>query len=201
MAGLRQAEERRILDRPHSSGQATTLSIRLTTLAALALLAAPVAAEELAAPDFFAAAICQPPYSFGNARTLYEAAEKLAKPDPSRLGGAVYHLPAPITRDGFATQDILFAGSAFGVLIEGEVAAKLAETYHLAPESSHLFGASSLGFTRALPDADQPMKDMGLVSIVARQGPGLKGRTMLACEFVSDDDRERLEMFEKEQGK
>ncbi|QKR98551.1 hypothetical protein F9288_01990 [Sphingomonas sp. CL5.1] len=94
----------------------------LRRLTALALLAfTPAAAEETAAaPDFFAAATCQPPYSVGNAQTLHEAAEKIARPDLSRLGGAVYHLPAPISRDGFTTQDILFAGSAFGMLIEGE---------------------------------------------------------------------------------
>jgi len=178
--------------------------IRRTALAAFALLAAgPAAAEDAAEPlpDFFAAAVCQPPYNFDHATKLYNAAEKLTKPDMSRFGAAVYHLPAAIARDGFTTQDILFAGSAFGVLLDGEVAAKLAQTYHLAPETSHLFGASTTGFARQLPDADQPMKDMGLVSIVARQGPGLNGRTMLACEFVSHEDRAQLEAFDKASGK
>ena len=176
-----------------------TSMIRRFALAAFALLltAGPAAAEDAAQPDFFAAAICQPPYSFDHATTLYNAAEKLTKPDMSLFGAAVYHLPAAIARDGFTTQDILFANSAFGVLIDGDVAAKLAETYHLAPEKSHLFGASTTGFARQLPDAEQPMKAMGLVSLVARQGPGLKGKTMLACEFVSHEDRAGLEAFEK----
>ncbi len=175
------------------------MPLRLIAFALLA--AAPAAAEEpTPAPDFFAAAICQPPYDFGSATALYEAAEKIAGPDMSQLGAALYRLPAPIARDGFSARDVMFAGSAYGVLVDGEVAAKLAETYHLAPETTHLLGASSLGFARALPDADQPMKELGLVSIVARQGPGLKGKTMLACEFVSNEDRERLEAFEKESG-
>lgn len=169
----------------------------------LALASAGIAlAEEptAPAPDFFAAAICQPPYSFDNANELYKAAQKLGKADTARFGAALYRLPAPAERDGFSTQEVLFAGSAFGVLIDGQVAAKLAATYHLAPEKTRLLGASSLGFARALPDADQPMKDAGIVSIVARQGPGLKGKTMLACEFVTNEDRERLEMFEKASG-
>ncbi|WEK41616.1 MAG: hypothetical protein P0Y64_09200 [Candidatus Sphingomonas colombiensis] len=179
------------------------LARRIAMLAALALagMAMPASAQEAAEPDFFGGAICQPPYSFDGATALYHAAEKLGKHDTSGLGGAIYHLPAPITRDGFTTQDVLFAGSAYGVLIAGEVAAQLAETYHLTPEKTHLLGASSVGFSRVLPDAEQPMKDMGLVSIVARQGRGLKGRTMLACEFVTNEDRERLEMFEKASGK
>jgi hypothetical protein len=180
------------------------MSIRPFALAALALsLTGPASAEEAAAPaapDFFGAAICQPPYSFDNAQALYEAAEKITKPDTSGFGAAVYRLSAPITRDGFTTQQVLFAGSAIGVLIDGEVAEKLAETYHLTPEKTRLFGASSLGFARQLPDADQKMKDWGLISIVARQGPGLKGKTMLACELVTEEDRRRLEMFEKESG-
>lgn len=175
--------------------------------AAFAILAlttaAPAFAEDAApaAPDFFGAAICQPPYSFDSAQALYEAAEKITKPDTSGFGAAVYRLSAPVTRDGFTTQAVLFAGSAIGVLIDGEVAAKLAETYHLTPEKTRLLGASSLGFSRLLPDADQKMKDWGLISIVARQGPGLKGKTMLACELVTNEDRERLEMFEKASGK
>jgi len=173
------------------------MTLRAPALAALALILAGPAAGEETAPDFFAAAICQPPYSFSSAQALYEAAEKIARPDTSQFGAAIYHLPAPITRDGFTTQDIVFAGSAFGVLIDGDVAAKLAETYHLTPESSHLFGASTLGFARVLPEGGQSMQGLGLISIVARQGPGLKGRTMLACEFVTDEDRERLEAYEK----
>jgi hypothetical protein len=159
----------------------------------LALTPCPVAAAE---PDFFGAALCRPPYSLGNATALYEAAEKIARPDTSGLGAAIYHLRKPIEQDGFVAQDVMFAGMAVGVLIQGEVAAQLAERYDLKPESSRLLGSSSLGFSRLLPDADQGMKDMGLISIVARQGPALNGRTLLACEFVSDEDRAAMAELE-----
>lgn len=170
----------------------TIFSLRSLSLL-LALTPLPAIADE---PDFFGAALCQPPYSLGNATRLYEAAEKIAKPDTSGLGAAIYHLRKPIERDGFVTQDVMFGGMAVGVLIKGEVAAQLAERYDLKPESSRLLGSSSLGFARLLPDADQGMKDMGLISIVARQGPALKGRTLLACEFVSDEDRATMEELE-----
>lgn len=161
--------------------------------ALLALIPLPAMASEA---DFFGAALCQPPYSLGNATALYEAAEKIAKADTSRLGAAIYHLKAPIARDGFVAQDVMFGGMAVGILIQGEVAAQLAERYDLKPESMRLLGSSSLGFSRQLPDADQGMKDMGLISIVARQGPALKGQTLLACEFVSDEDRAAMEELE-----
>jgi hypothetical protein len=115
----------------------------------------------------------------------------------STLGAAIYHLPASIARDGFVTRDVVFAGSSVGVLVEGEVAAELAQRYDLAPEKSHLLGASSLGFSRLLPDSEQGMKEMGLISVVARQGPSLHGKTLLACEFVSDEDRKGLDEMER----
>lgn len=170
----------------------TIFSLRSLVLL-LALAPIPALAAE---PDFFGAALCQPPYSLGSATALYEAAEKIAKPDTSGLGAAIYHLRKPIERDGFVTQDVMFGGMAVGVLIQGEVAAQLAERYDLKPESSRILGSSSLGFARQLPDADQGMKDMGLISVVARQGPALKGRTLLACEFVSDEDRATMEELE-----
>ncbi len=170
----------------------TLFSLRPLSLL-LALSPLPALAAE---PDFFGAALCQPPYSLGNATTLYEAAEKIAKPDTSGLGAAIYHLKAPIERDGFVAQDVMFGGMAVGVLVKGEVAAQLAEHYDLKPESNRLLGSSSLGFSRQLPEADQGMRDMGLISIVARQGPALKGRTLLACEFVSDEDRATMEALE-----
>ncbi|WP_206240579.1 hypothetical protein [Novosphingobium terrae] len=174
-------------------------SSALRRFAALPLLwlCASVPVEAGAAPDFFSAALCQPPYSFDHANTLYEAAEKLTKPDMSMMGAAVYHLPAPVTRDGFTTQDVIFAGSAVGVLIEGHVAEELAQKYQLEREKNHLFGASTLGFSRRLPDADQGMKDLGLISLVAREGPAMPGKTMLVCEFDSNEDLEAMKALEK----
>lgn len=165
-----------------------------------ALLVAALAAPSHAAaqtPDFLAAALCEPPYSTGNAMDLYEAAEKLAKPDTSSLGAAIYHLPAPIERDGFKTQDVVFAGMSVGVLLEGAVAAELGKRYALSAEKSHLFGASTTGFARVLPEEQQGMKDLGLISIVAREGPAMPGKTLLACEFVSNEDRAALEAYDQ----
>ncbi|WP_260926211.1 hypothetical protein [Novosphingobium sp. 9] len=178
-----------------------SMYFRRFPLAVLAFAAASgVGAPALAAPaleDFFAAAVCQPPYSVQSATDLYDAAETFAKPDTSTMGAAIYRLPKPVTRDGFTTQDAVFAGSAVGVLIDGEVAAKLAERYHLTQEEGHMLGASSLGFSRVLPDDQQQMKEFGLVSLVARQGPALNGKTLLACEFVSNEDRAALEELNK----
>lgn len=163
--------------------------------AAMASGSAPAIAAD-AAPDFFAAALCQPPYTTANATELYEAAEKLAQPDTSTLGAAIYRLPEPIEKDGFTTQDVVFAGMSVGVLLDGPVAAELARRYGLSPEKSHLLGASTLGFSRVLPDDEQALKDLGLISIVAREGPAMEGKTLLACEFVSDEDRKALEAYE-----
>ncbi|AOH84848.1 hypothetical protein AWL63_13615 [Sphingomonas panacis] len=158
---------------------------------------APLLAADRPAPDFFAAAVCEPPYSVAEATALYEAAEKLGKPDTSSLGAAIYHLPTPISRDGFTTREVVFAGSAIGVLIDGNVADSLAAQYRLAPEKSHVMGTSTKGFARLLPDAQQAMKGLGLISIVAREGAAMKDKTLLACELVSDEDRMAMEAFEK----
>lgn len=186
----------------HGIGQPIPMSIRPSLLGAvLAAFAATGAttarSAEPATAGFFDAALCKPPYSYDSATDLYQAAEKLTKPNMSNMGAAIYHLPAPIARDGFVTQDVVFAGSSVGVLVEGEVAAKLAERYDLAPEKSHLLGASSLGFSRLLLNPEQGMKELGLISVVARQGPSLHGKTLLACAFVSDEDRKGLEEMER----
>lgn len=165
----------------------------------LAMFATPALAEDASPPSaFFDAALCQPPYSTDHATALYEAAEKLAKPDQSSLGAAIYHLPTPISRDGFTTQDVLFGNMTIGVLVDGNVADQLAKRYRLTPEKSHLLGTSSRGFSRLLPDDQQGMKDMGLISVVAREGDGLNGKTLLACEFVDEADRQAMEAMEKE---
>ncbi|GFE74711.1 MULTISPECIES: hypothetical protein [Novosphingobium] len=170
---------------------------RPALLIACAMAAVAPSMATAAAPDFFAAALCQPPYSTASATELYEAAEKLAEPDTSSLGAAIYRLPAPVERDGFTAQDVVFAGMSVGVLLEGQVAAKVAERYGLSPETSHLFGSSTAGFARLLPDEQQGMKDLGLISIVAREGPAMPGKTLLTCEFVSNEDRAALEAYEK----
>lgn len=168
------------------------MSLGIVAAASLAVGAVPASAED-ADPDFFAAALCQPAYSMEAATRLYEAAEKIAKADTSGLGAAIYRLPAPIRRDGFVTQEVVFAGTSVGVLLEGNVAAQAAQRYHLDPEKTHLFGASTLGFARPLPDNRQVDPEFGLVSVIAREGPALNGKTLLACEFVSAEDRKALD--------
>ncbi|MCI4591463.1 hypothetical protein MOK15_15360 [Sphingobium sp. BYY-5] len=180
------------------------MSIRfspLHLLSSVLLVASTTAAwaeEDVPPSAFFDAALCQPPYSIDHATALYEAAEKLAKPDQSSLGAAIYHLPAPIERDGFTTQDVLFGNMTIGVLVDGDVAGRLAKRYELTPETSHLLGSSTKGFARLLPDAEQGLKEMGLISVVAREGAGLNGKTLLACEFVDEADRQAMEVMEKE---
>ncbi|WP_292868297.1 hypothetical protein [Mesorhizobium sp.] len=136
---------------------------------------------------FFDAALCKPPYSVASATEIYDAAEKLAKPDMSSLGAAIYKIPQQIGRDGFETDEVFFANSAVGVLIKGERADDLAKAYGLKPETSDLMGTSSKGYALELPADQQPPEGLagpGKVSIVAREGSALEGKTLLACEFV-----------------
>jgi hypothetical protein len=140
-------------------------------------------------PTFFDAALCDPPYSMTSATAIYDAAEKLAKADTSSLGAAIYKFPQQIGRDGFESDEVFFANSAVGILIQGLHADELAAKYDLKPETSDLLGASSKGYARALPDELQPpvgLAGPGKVSIVAREGEALAGKTLLACEFVPD---------------
>ena len=164
-----------------------------------AVLGMMVAHPALADP-FFDAALCKPPYTTDSATALYETAEKTATRDTSQKGAAVYKLPAPITQDEFSAAAVLFAGTAFGVLVDGQQADALAARYHLQREKSNLFGTSSKGFALALPGADQPRPNDGIVSIVARESRGFPGKTLLACEYVSNEDRLGLEAYEKSRG-
>lgn len=168
-------------------------------LAAIAILANGLIVPALAAPapDFFGAALCEPPYSTGTATELYEAIEKVTKVDTSLLGAAIYPLPFPIERDGFTATAVVFSGMAVGVLIDGEAADRLARQYDLAPESSRLLGALKRGFSRELPDGQQEMQELGRISVVAREGSALPGKTLLACEFVSNEDRTALDKIEQ----
>lgn len=140
-------------------------------------------------PTFYDAALCNPPYSMTSATAVYDAAEKLAKPDTSSLGAAIYKIPHSIGRDGFESDEVFFANGAVGVLIKGQRADELAAKYKLKPETSDLMGTSSKSYTRALSAGLQPPEGLagpGKVSIVAREGGTLGGKTLLACEFVAD---------------
>ncbi|API53507.1 hypothetical protein BMW22_19530 [Rhizobium leguminosarum] len=138
---------------------------------------------------FFDAALCKPPYTMTSAMKIYDVVEALAKPDTSSLGAAIYKLPNQIGRDGFKSTEIFFASNAVGVLIEGQRADDLAAKYGLKPETSDLLGTSTKGYSPELPADLQPEPGMagpGKISIVARQGDALPGKTLLACEFVQE---------------
>jgi hypothetical protein len=152
------------------------------------------------AEPFYDAALCKPPYTMDSATALYEAAEKITKPDTSLLTAYVYKLPDEIGQDGFSSKEVVFAGTTVGVLIQGSQADALAKHYQLKPERSSLFGTSSKGYARALPSAEQPLPDMGIVSIIARESPSLPGKTLLACELVMKEDQAALDRYEKTKG-
>ena len=154
-------------------------------------------AANAVADPFYDAAICKPPYTMGSASALYEAAEKLVEPDKSLLTARVYKLPQEFGQDGFKTNEVVFAGTSIGVLVQGQQAEALAKHYQLQRERSNLMGASAKGYARELPADQQPHPDQGKVSIVARESPSLPGKTLLACEFVWEADRKALEAYEK----
>ncbi|MDZ7926542.1 MAG: hypothetical protein U5L46_05405 [Agrobacterium sp.] len=157
--------------------------------AAIAALQAGSASAAEIDPAFYDAALCNPPYSMTSATAIYDAAEKLAKPDTSSLGAAIYTLPYQIGRDGFESDEVFFANGAVGVLIKGKRAEALAAKYDLKPETSDLMGTSSKGYARQLPPDQQPPEGLagpGKVSIVAREGAALGDKTLLACEFAAD---------------
>lgn len=150
------------------------------------------------AEPFFDAALCKPPYTMASASDLYDAVEKIAKPDTSMLTAAVYTVPQALGQDGFRSNQIVFAGTSVGLLIEGLQAEALAARYHLEKEGSTLFGASAKGYARALPAEEQPQPEEGIVSIIARESPSLPGKTLLACEFVSAADRRALDAYDSD---
>jgi hypothetical protein len=152
------------------------------------------------AASFYDAALCKPAYTMESAMELYEAAEKITKPDTSLLTAYVYKLPNDLGQDGFKTNEVVFASTSVGVLIQGQQAEALAQRYQLQRERSNLMGASTKGYARALPLAEQPTPEAGTVSVIARESASLPGKTLLACEFVSKEDQAGLDAYEKAKG-
>jgi len=165
----------------------------LRSLFAVVAVSGTLQAAHAAAEPFYDAALCKPPYTMASATALYDAAEKLAQPDKSY----VYKLPQALGQDGFKSNEVVFAGTSVGVLIQGQQAEALAQRYQLQRERSNLLGAASKGYARALPAAEQPQPEAGTVSIVARESASLPGKTLLACEFVSKADQAALDAYEK----
>ena len=169
----------------------------LRTLFAIVVGSGTLQAAHASADPFYDAALCKPAYTMDSATALYEAAEKLAKPDTSLLTAYVYKLPQDIGQDGFKTSEVVFAGTSVGVLVQGQQAEALAQRYQLKRDPSNLMGTSTKGYARELPSTEQPLPDAGTVSIIARESAALPGKTLLACEFVSKEDRAALEAYEK----
>lgn len=170
-------------------------------LFALAVVAGTLQAANASADPFYDAALCKPPYTMGSATALYEAAGKLAKLDESLLLAHIFKLPQDVGEDGFKTNEVVFAGTSVGVLVQGRQAEALAQRYQLQRERSSLLGTSTKGYARELPLAEQPRPDAGTVSIIARESAALPGKTLLACEFVSKEDRAALEAYENAKGR
>lgn len=164
---------------------------------AVPFLSGALFAMPASAAPFYDAALCKPPYTMDSTTALYEAAEKLAKPDTSLLTAYVYTLPQELGQDGFKSRQVIFAGTSVGVLVEGLRADELAERYHLIKERSTLYGTSTKGYSRILPSDQQPQPDLGTVSIIARESTSLSGKTLLACEFVLKADQQALDRYEK----
>jgi hypothetical protein len=167
------------------------------SLLTVMIVSATLHGANASAEAFYDAALCKPAYTTASATTLYEAAEKQAKADTSMLTAYVYTLPQDVGQDGFKTNQVVFASTSVGVLVQGLQADALAARYHLQRERSTLLGASAKGYSRVLPAAEQPTPDAGTVSVIARESPSLPGKTLLACEFVSKEDRQALEDYEK----
>ncbi|RQS92323.1 hypothetical protein [Burkholderia seminalis] len=165
-------------------------SVICVTAAPLATFAAPPAHS-----DIFDAALCQPPFTADLMDSAYNTAKAAdPKPDESMPGTAVYRLPEPIHRDGFTTRHVVFVSTGIGVLVDGEVAGRLAKRYPLALEKGHLPGASSVGYLRRLT-----VRGPGgaLIRASARQRPALKDKTLLACETTTEENIKALERMEQ----
>jgi len=65
----------------------------------------------------------------------------------------------------------------------------------LAPEKLDIINMS--GFARQLPDGEQNLRELGLISIVALKSNAFKDKTLLACQFVSNQDRKNMDYINK----
>lgn len=175
-----------------------SLILRRPALAALLCVASLHAAATAAKGNpFFNAALCKPPYTTDSATKVYNAAEKIAKFETVGMM-AVSKMPQPIRQEGFETSEVVFSGNSVGVVISGDQAGALAAKYQLTPEARNPFRGNTTGYARTLPAAQQPNKQTGSVSIVARESAALPGKTFLVCEFVSHEDAKALkELAEK----
>ncbi|WP_423378753.1 hypothetical protein [Burkholderia sp. LMG 32019] len=178
---------------------------RMSIIASLAALHVTAHAADLGTKAFDAA-LCKPAYSVNSATALYNEAEKVAKAD-MLSGAATYTLPQAVERDGFTARQLVVAGTAIGVLIEGERADALAAKYQLVKEDANLLSGYKVnnryaaynrytkGYAREMAvngiSKVSIYGNPGTVLIAARESQAFPGKTLLTCEFISDFDRDQ----------
>jgi hypothetical protein len=144
----------------------------------------------------FDAALCKPAYSVESSTALYQEAEKVSKADVL-AGMATYKLPKAVERDGLTAEQLVFAGTSVGVVIEGTRAQALAAKYQLVNEDEKLLSVNNPnaahGYARQIMVNGKSKSSIygtpGTILITAREGEAFQGKALLTCEFISDYDR------------
>ena len=163
----------------------------LAVFAALMCCATPaIAADPVPDLDFFEVALCGKgvpldPDVFGDA--LRNAFEKLGEPD-NLQDVQVYHLPQPISRDGYTTQSVGVIAAPnlaiIGVLFDGKIEGELAKHYDLSP-SSDLPNA----YFRQIPWSQKFQGESGANALLALSDEIMPGanKTFLGCAYGVDN--------------
>ena len=162
----------------------------LAVFAALMCCAMPATAAAAPDFDFFDIALCGKGLPFdseASATALEDAFRKLER-DKDQRYMRVYHLPSPISRDGYTTQSVgvdMGDNGAFmiGVLLDGKIAGELAKRYDLAPSSKN-----PKAYVRQIPWPQEIMGVRGVNTLLASDDAGFKaGQTFLGCMYGVDD--------------
>lgn len=162
------------------------------------MMGAVVAEEQATQYSFYDMALCQPSYSTKSFNEAMAEAEKLSERDSSIFATYIYKSSNNLARDGFESNEVFFAGTAAGILIKGEKADELAAKYNLSASKNTLLNANK-NYMRELTEdqlSPESLKMDGKVYIVARETNALKGKTLLACEFVSNYDLKAMQALE-----
>lgn len=167
------------------------LSLCVLSVNAFARMEAPLQQEPVDLALFIDAAQCKPPYTISTAARFYQEAEKTGRASSPELGVSTYKLPSPLRHNGFVSEAVILSISYVGVVIEGLHADQLADKYRLKKATPTPLSRFTKGYARALPQAQQTQG--GTVSIIARESATMPGKTILACEFISDADKKERE--------
>ncbi|EKS9795446.1 MULTISPECIES: hypothetical protein [Burkholderia] len=151
------------------------------------------------------AALCKPAYSIAVADALYREVEKSAKAE-MYSGAAIYSLPNASEHDGFTARQLFVAGTSIGVLIDGERADALAAKYQLVKEDAGIlmgykennryatYNQYTKGYARSIAIDGKSQVFIygvpGTIMIAARESKAFPGKTILACEFLSNYGRD-----------